>query len=173
MDTDDLTRQFHERHRELVEYISSLSDHDFVLSRNGKWSPGQQLDHVVKCIAPLAKAIGSKPFIESKFGKVQRAGLSYDEVIATYRQGLGNGGKAPERFLPEPVDLTKREQLAVELMNSVSALVDSLESYSEEELDSLVLPHPFLGNLTIREMLCLMAYHAEHHREKTKENLKG
>lgn len=173
MTTKELATQFHDNHQQLVDYICSLPDNDFETAKNGKWSPGQQLDHVVRCIVPLAKALSNKPFIEAKFGKVQRPVASYEEVITNYKHALANGGKAPERFLPEPVDAGKKEALSAEMASTVAALIKSLESYSEEELDTLVIPHPLLGNLTVREFLALMAYHATHHREKTEENLKG
>lgn len=173
MERQVLTTQFHDNHKAFIAYINSIPDDDFVLSKNEKWSPGQQLDHVLKCVVPLLKALSNKAFIETKFGRIQRPVLSYEEVIKNYKHGLENGGKAPERFLPEKVELIQREVLEVELMNNINALASSLENYSDDELDSLILPHPFLGSLTIREMLFLMTYHAEHHHAKTKENLQG
>ena len=172
MQTQELTRQFHDNHKALVDYVHSLPDSDFVLSKNGKWSPGQQLDHVAKCIVPLAKVLDNKAVIEAKFGKVQRAVLGHDAVITNYKQALENGGKAPERFLPAPVDLSMKDALGEEVMNTVTALIKSLNNYSEEELDTLMIPHPLLGSLTVREFLSLMAYHATHHRMMTEQNLK-
>jgi hypothetical protein len=35
--------------------------------------------------------------------------------------------------------------------------------WSEAELDRYTLPHPLLGDLTMREMLCFTLYHNQRH----------
>jgi hypothetical protein len=40
-------------------------------------------------------------------------------------------------------------------------------------LDLLILPHPLLGKLTLREMLYFTLYHVEHHEKQVLENLKS
>ncbi|WP_231962837.1 DinB family protein [Polaribacter sp. KT25b] len=41
---------------------------------------------------------------------------------------------------------------------------------SEKNLDTLVLPHPLMGKMTVREIIMWTAYHTEHHT-KTLQNL--
>jgi hypothetical protein len=50
-------------------------------------------------------------------------------------------------------------------------IVRSLAQYQEEALDRLVMPHPFLGLLTIREMMYLMIFHAPHHLAQVRYQL--
>jgi len=48
-----------------------------------------------------------------------------------------------------------------------------LEQFTEEELDTLSLPHPLLGILSIREMFYLISYHPSHHLAQTKQCVEG
>lgn len=171
MSATQLLENFEANHREFVSYINSLTDEQFVLSANGKWAPGQQLDHVYKCNQPLAFLFANKPVIESKFGKIDRPTWSNEEVFEKYTTALAAGGKAPTRFIPEEVTVAQKQELAAKTLNDVSSIVKLLNTYTEEELDSLAIPHPLLGNMSIREMMYLMTYHATHHLNRTRENL--
>ncbi len=44
-----------------------------------------------------------------------------------------------------------------------SKLLTNLERWSEQQLDTLRLPHPILGKLTVREMLFFTEFHTRHH----------
>ena len=44
-----------------------------------------------------------------------------------------------------------------------------LEKYSESDLDLIILPHPLLGKITLREMMYFTIYHVQHH-QKIAEN---
>jgi hypothetical protein len=140
-------------------------------SSNSKWTPGQQLAHVSLCLDPLAQVLQVKQVIESKFGRTTRKSLSYTNVISNYHAALEKGGKAPERFVPEEIAWSKRDELMTAIRENVKKVIQSMGNYTDVELDSLLLPHPLLGNLTIREMLYLMAYHVSHHQENTRMNL--
>lgn len=172
MTTQQLTEKFYQNHKDFATYISSLSDKEFNYAPNGKWTAGQQLAHVYLCLLPISQALHSKDFIFQKFGQIDRPTLSYDHVIENYRKGLEAGGKAPGQFLPQDVGLQEREELLDKLETILSTINQQLSNYSEQELDTLVLPHPFLGKLTIREFFFLMTYHATHHLQQTQQNSK-
>jgi hypothetical protein len=167
----DLMKQFRANHEELVEYISRLSDVAFVTSANDKWTPGQQLEHVYLCLVPMAKVLPSKEYMLVKFGAIDRNVWDDDEVIKTYKAALAAGGKAPEKFVPEAVSIERKPSLVDDTTQILDAIDQALASYTEEELDTLTLPHPLLGKLTIREFFFMMAYHATHHLQQTKVNL--
>jgi hypothetical protein len=163
MTSPELVKQFYDNHKELVDYINSLNDEEYMYSKDGKWTAGQQLDHIRLCLMPIAQALSSKEFIEQKFGRVDRPTLNYEEVIRKYKAALSSGGKAPERFVPAEVSLSNREELSDEVFDMLDTIVPHLKNYSEDELNTLVLPHPLLGSLSIKELFFLMTYHATHH----------
>ena len=167
-----LIETFCKNHEEFFSYINSLSDADFMFVPKDKWSAGQQLEHVYLCITPFTKALASKEYIEQKFGKVNRPTWSHQEIKTLYTNALQSGGKAPERFVPAIVELNKKVELTNSLKDTLKIISQHWETFTEQELDTLMLPHPLLGNMTIREMFYLMADHATHHLNQTKLNLK-
>jgi hypothetical protein len=50
-------------------------------------------------------------------------------------------------------------------------LQKAFESWNEEDLDTIRLPHPLLGKITAREMIYFTLYHAKHHVTATKDRL--
>jgi hypothetical protein len=153
------------RHEALIQYVDPLPDEALLYSETGKWNAGQQLQHVYLCLQVISQALASKKYIEDTFGRIDRPTWNYDEVIARYSAGLAAGGKAPERFVPAAFDPDGKERVIADLRGLLHTIKTQLESYSEEECDTLVLPHPFVGKLTIRELFFLMTEHADiHHR---------
>jgi hypothetical protein len=153
-------------------YFSSLApdtvcgraqSEDLLYSETGRWNAGQQLEHVCLCLKAMSGALGSKDFIEQTFGRIDRPVRTYEEVQASYRSGISAGGKAPERFEPGAFEPERKAGLIAALDALLLAIQEQTAAYSEEELDMLVLPHPFLGKLTIREMFFLMTEHAGIH----------
>ncbi len=106
------------------------------------------------------------------FGKATRASKTYDGLVEKYHSKLAAGGKSSAPFLPKAVAVTDREKLGKNLHGLVESLVKRMESFSEEQLDAFILPHPLLGKLTVREMLYFTMYHVEHHQKQVLANLK-
>lgn len=171
MTKQELIDLFDRNHRAFAEYIRSLPEDRYAYGRDGKWSAGQQLAHVYLCLVPMEKALGSKEFILQKFGKIDRPVLGYDLIVDHYLTALAQGGKAPERFVPDASAGADKAGLSAGLRELLDRIRQQYEGYTDEELDTLVLPHPLLGPLTVREMFYLMAYHATHHHRQTERNL--
>lgn len=171
MNTNELIEAFVANHTHSSEFICTLPDEQFMHSHNGKWTAGQQLAHLLLCLQPISRALSSADYIREKFGTQQRAAMSYEEVLATTSTHLQNGAKAPERFLPPVVEVAHRQELAQQLADITATIKKQLQGYSEEELDTLVMPHPFLGMLSIREMFYLMSYHPLHHLKQVRAHL--
>ena len=171
MKKQELIEAFINNHEETVHYINTLTDELFVFNVPQKWSAGQQLKHILLTLTPFPGVLSSKPFILEKFGKINRPTWSYETVLENYSK---TSLKAPERFLPEN-DITpdQKEQIISEINETLALTKNLLEQYSEEELDSLSLPHPLLGLLTIREMFYLMSYHPIHHLKQIKNILRS
>ena len=171
MDRKDLVSEFKENHNLFIDYIKSLTDEEFVREIPHKWTAAQQLAHLVLGMETLAQLLSNKAYIESKFGKIDRPNLGYDEIVNNYVTGLKNGAKAPTQYEPDKIKLAQKQALIQALSNYTHALVQSLDKYNEDEFDSLIIPHPFMGNLSIREMIHFMAYHALHHLKSVQKNL--
>ncbi|HRJ29502.1 MAG TPA: DinB family protein [Cyclobacteriaceae bacterium] len=173
MNKTQITVLLTQKHNAFMEEIKHLSDNDFIVAPSGKWSAGQQLDHIVRSAGPVNLAF-SLPgfFLTLAFGKANRPSRTYDGVVEKYQAKLALGGKAPSQFIPKRVSVNQRNQLIKKLERIVQSLTRRAEKYTEAQLDNLLLPHPLLGKLTFREMLYFTAYHVEHHHKQVIANLK-
>lgn len=172
MDKTQITELLRQKHNIFIEELQRLSDTDFTFSPSGKWSAGQQLDHIIRSTAPVNLAFSLPGFLLTLiFGKANRPSRTYEALIEKYQSKLAQGGKAPGQFIPKHVSVNKRDQLIKKLERIVLSLTRRSEKYTEDQIDKLLLPHPLLGKLTFREMLCFTAYHVEHHHKQVMANL--
>jgi len=172
MNKQELINQLQIHHQQFADYIETLSTSDFIKSLPGKWTPGQQTDHIVKSVSPVAMAFGL-PKIAPKllFGKSTRKSKSYDELIDKYKLKLLQGGKASGKFVPKEIPTGEKFILPKAVIHYINTLCKHVEKTSEDDLDTYVLPHPLLGKLTFREMVYFTIYHVQHHHEITKRDL--
>lgn len=168
MNRQELIKTFSDNHHTVIAYIQALPDSLFLYRNHEKWTAGQQLKHILLTLLPFPKILQSKEFIVQKFGTLQRTTWDYDTVLNNY---LKTSLQAPSQFLPEDILPAQKKGLITQLEEVITKINQLFALYNEEELDSLVLPHPLLGKLSIREMFYLMSYHPLHHLNQIKENL--
>lgn len=169
MTKHELIQAFIQNHEEAVTYITGLSDVQLHYAAEGKWSPEQQLQHISLTIAPFPKALTSKEYLSQKFGSIDRSVWDCETVLEHY---FKTSLKAPLQYVPEgALKPASKDEVVQTLYHNLNTIGVLLEGYSEEELDVLVLPHPLLGKLTLREMFCLMGYHPLHHIKQIKDML--
>ncbi len=164
MTKQELIAAFIMNHQQAVQYIDSLADPAFTYRYDNKWTAGQQLEHILLTITPFPRVLSSKEFILEKFGKIDRPTWDYKTVLENYS---GTSLKAPEQFIPQDdVRVNQKDTIISGIQKNIDSIKELLNNYSEEELDTLILPHPLLGKLTIREMFYLMSYHPLHHQKQ-------
>lgn len=167
MDKQTLIKKLTENHQEFIACVDQLSTEEFSVSKNDKWTAGQQLEHIYLSVKPVGLGFSLPKFLlKLIWGKSNREGRSYDALIERYQARLENGGKATGPFVPKKVDLKKGQKLKENLKNEVVKLCLSIEKLSEADLDYYVLPHPLVGKLTLREMLYFTIYHVKHHEKQ-------
>ena len=97
--------------------------------------------------------------------------MSYESLVRKYDEKLRIGGRASGAFLPQVVSFSEKEKLFGTLRSYLKSIKNSLTNYTEVELDLIILPHPLLGKITIREMLYFTAHHVTHHQNLTRHYL--
>ena len=163
-DKPEIIAALNEKVDDFNRYISSLNKEQFEVSPNGKWSAGQNLDHLIRAIKPLQLAYGLPKFaLTILFGKANRPSRTYDELVIKYKTKLTAGGKASRPFIPPVVSFEKKDALIKKYVEQKQKLTLKIEKQSEADLDKYVLPHPLLGKVTLREMLYFTVHHNEHH----------
>lgn len=169
----EIIEQLQLKYKEFVAFISALSMASYQYRFEQKWTAAGQLAHIIISIKPLVQVFSmDKSLIAQTFGTTGRVGESYEELTRSYLQKLEVGGKAPERFLP-PAEITESRQAMCEKLTAlINTLSIKIESFSEAELDTLCIPHPLLGSISLREMLYNAIYHVQHHQKQVEDNLK-
>lgn len=170
IDKEQIAQLLFEKHDSFSKFVLSLSPEQLVTSTNGKWNPGQLMDHIIKSVSPVNLAFSLPLFVLGLiFGKANRPSRGYDELVAKYQGKLQAGGKAPKRFWPNAsTDIARQTQILLQHLVSLNARVKKM---SEAELDVYILPHPLLGKITLREMLYFTIYHVQHHHQQASPNI--
>src|SRR6187401_366405 len=93
-------------------YINSLNKEQFESTPDGKWSAGQNLDHLIRAIKPLQLAYGLPKFVLTiLFGRTNRPSRTYDELVTKYKTKLAAGGKASGPFIPPVIRFEQKAEL--------------------------------------------------------------
>ncbi|MCC6330097.1 MAG: DinB family protein [Acidobacteria bacterium] len=173
MDRFEIIDRLRANYGKFADLVASMPEKDFTFSLGGeKWTAGQQTDHLCRSLAPLNDALKMPALVlKTMFGAADHITASYDELVARYQDKLAAGGKASPRFTPEAITFGQRDELLNELRSHLEKLCSEIEMMDEPALDKLMLPHPLIGKLTLREMFYFTIYHAEHHHLRTAENL--
>lgn len=171
MKKTDLIEEFINNHQEIIQYIDSLDEKKFNYVSTGKWTAGQQLEHILLTIIPFPKVLFFKEYLIKKFGYINRTTWNYQSVLKNY---LKTTLKAPDRFTPQKeITINQKAAIISDIRQILEQIKESSEDYSEKEFDTLTLPHPLLGKITIREMFYIMSYHPLHHKKQIQEMLKN
>ncbi len=164
MSKNEILALLEKNHMQFIDYLNALSLGDYEFSAPEKWSAGQQLNHIVLSVRPLALGFILPKFIlKLFFGKANRPSKSYEALVAKYTEKLKQGGRATAAFTPKKVYYSGKSDLIAQLHKHLRAIGSHLENYTEYDLDEMILPHPLLGKITVREMLYFTAHHVNHH----------
>ncbi|MEO9884043.1 MAG: DinB family protein [Balneola sp.] len=168
---DQIELEIHQAFDEVINFIRQQDDSLFDRPKaEGKWSTGQQLDHLIKSVKPLSTGMGlPKILLKFRFGVRNRAERTYDELVSKYHQKLEEGGQASAAFIPLKISIEQKDQLLSAYEKEKIRLVKVLQKWSEKQLSTNVAPHPLLGKCTVRELLYFTIHHNYHHLDSIKE----
>ena len=172
MKIQELKNELQEVHSKFASYVLALTDPEFCSTpQPEKWSAGQQLQHIVLSVGTLNRAIGNPDFMRSiEEMEPQRPPMGFEELSAVYKRVIKKGTQAPARFVPAAIPTDQKAQVAEALRKAVGELCNLLDEYGDR-LDAFTLPHPFIGRLSLREMVYFTICHAEHHFSIAKQNI--
>ena len=170
----EITENLQQAFDQVSRYTQSLSDEALHQKpQPQKWSAAGNLEHLILSTKPLAQTFPLPKLTFKAFGKPNRPGRTYAELVKRYQERLaevagtnpaGNAGYGPK------ADKSPSKEALLERWEKESTkLVKSLSKWKEEDLDKYLLPHPLLGKLTIREMLFFTHHHTLHHLAIMKE----
>ncbi|MEO9887706.1 MAG: DinB family protein [Balneola sp.] len=162
---DQIELEIHEAFDAVINFIRQQDDSLFDRPKaEGKWSTGQQLDHLIKSVKPLTTGMGLPKFLlKIRFGTRNRPERTFEELVAKYHKKLKEGGQASPAFIPPKISIKQKDQLLAIYEKEKINLVKVLQKWSEKQLSTNIAPHPLLGKCTVRELLYFTIYHNFHH----------
>ena len=91
------------------------------------------------------------------------------EIYNAYQKILSEGATSTQQFIPQKGNEKSKETLIADWKKVGEKLAEKIENFADSEFDEFVLPHPILGNLTLREMLFFTIIHNYHHLGNVKK----
>ena len=161
-----------EKHSILFKWLEEQPKDNWEKGPEEKWSTSQHVLHLVNSLQLLNKALSYPKFLlKYKFGICNRKPKNYDAVVKNYQQKLIKNKERAKIFnqsLKMPT-FKERESLLTKYQIQQKKLQYKTNKISNKNLDTLVIPHPLMGKMTIREIIMWTAYHTEHHTETLKK----
>ncbi|WP_299677914.1 DinB family protein [uncultured Tenacibaculum sp.] len=173
MDKKSISNLLEEKHQELFKWIEQQEGNYWKKGPENRWTAGQQIQHLVDSIKPLNLALSLPSFIlKAKFGTTNRELRTYDEIVKKYNEKLVQYKDKARDFNSKvsTPDEKKLIKLVTTLKKHNKKLQSKTQKLSDHKLDNLILPHPLLGKMPLREIIMWTAHHTEHHTRDLIEN---
>lgn len=168
MTKEDITDLLEEKHKNLFQWLENQPIEIWEKGPEGKWTTGQQIQHLVNSLQLLNNALSyPRFFLKYKFGTCNREPRNYNVVAENYQKKLSENQDRVKKFnqkLKKPT-LKERERLLTRLQIQQKKLQYKTQKISDLNLDTLVVPHPLMGKMTLREIIMWTAHHTDHHTE--------
>ncbi len=173
MDKEAIADLIEAKHTELISWLEQQPEDSWTQGPEGKWTTGQQALHLLQSIKPLNDALSMPKFLlRFKFGKANRPVRNYNAIVLRYQERLeefkGKTFKGSQN-MKIPI-LADKDYILNRLQTEHKKLQYKTKKISDKNLDTLILPHPLMGKMPIREIIMWTAHHVEHHTETLKTN---
>lgn len=174
MQKEDIVSMLQDKYQTLLDCLETQDDTKWEVGPEGKWTTGQQALHLLQSIKPLNNALSVPKFLlKYKFGKANRDVRPYEAVVQRYKERLKDvpAGAAfgPSQNMKTP-KLKDKAYLINRLQVENKKLQYKTNKLKDKDLDNLILPHPLMGKMPVRELIMWTAYHVEHHTKQLQEN---
>lgn len=172
MDKEAIADLIDAKHTELISWLEQQPVELWTTGPKGKWTQGQQALHLLQSIKPLNDALSLPKFVlRFKFGKANRPVRGYDAIVKRYKERLedakGKTFKGSQNMKVPTIE--DKKYILNRLQTESKKLQYKTKKISDKNLDTVILPHPLMGKMPVREIIMWTAYHVEHHTQTLKE----
>lgn len=172
MEKEAIAELLEDNYTNLINWLSNQEADKWTLGPEDKWTTGQQALHLLQSIKPLNDALSLPKFVlRYKFGKANREVRDYDAVINRYQERLkdaqGRTFRGSQNM--KVPSLSEKQYILNRLQVENKKLQYKTKKLSDKHLDTLILPHPLMGKMPVREIIMWSAYHVEHHMNTLKD----
>src|SRR5687768_7533831 len=148
---EQIVAELGESFNSLCEAGKSVSDTTFNVSKDNKWTPAENLAHLVRATKMTSLAFTLPKLLHVLlYGKPARTSHPYSKIVDNYHKKLEAGATATGVYVPKRADY-KKDELTKKLDGEGQKLILALDKkWNEEQLDRYQVSHPILGLLTVR-----------------------
>ena len=173
MDKEAIADLLDNKYNTLITWLENQDEEKWETGPVGKWTTGQQTLHLLQSIKPLNNALSMPKFmLKYKFGNANRDVRDYETITKRYQERLldakGKTFKRSQNMKAPRLD--EKEYILNRLQVENKKLQYKTRKISDKNLDTLILPHPLMGKMPIREIIMWSAYHVEHHTQTLENN---
>ncbi len=173
MDKESIANLLEKKNQALLQWLEQQESEKWQNGPEGKWTTGQQALHLLQSIKPLNDALSMPKFLlRYKFGKANREVRAYETIVERYQERLKESKGmtfGPSKNMKVPT-LKEKVYILTRLQVENKKLQYKTKKMSDNNLDTLVVPHPLMGKMPVREIIMWTAYHIEHHTKILQEN---
>ena len=173
MDKEAIADLLDNKNKTLVNWLENQDLSKWEEGPDNKWTTGQQALHLLQSIKPINLALSLPKFIlKYKFGTSNREVRNYDEVVKRYQERLNDAQGMTfkgSRNMKIP-KISDKEYILNRLTVESKKLQSKTKKWKDKDLDNLILPHPLMGKMPVRELLMWTSYHIEHHTKALQEH---
>ena len=169
MHKDKIADLLEEKYHTLLLFLEAQDDDKWTIGPKNKWTTGQHALHLLKNIKPLNDVLSMPRFLfKYTLGTTNREIRDYETIVNSYLQRLEDLKNSPS-ITSKKIKIPKiqdKRYILTRLQVESKKLQYKIRRISDRNLDTLVLPHPVMGKMPIREILMLTAYHVDHHTKQ-------
>lgn len=162
----DLAREMRSFKSRASEYLLSIPAERFFAKPEKGWSIAENVKHLNKTTWPITLGLKLPAAVPAAlFGK-ESGSRSFAEIREAYYANVQNGFQAPLIYRPGSAgtgDRAAQEKMVRTFEKTIEDLISAFLKLETVVIDSVRMPHPALGKLTIREMLFSCLNHGIHH----------
>ncbi|MBW7857876.1 MAG: hypothetical protein H3C43_06225 [Leptonema sp. (in: Bacteria)] len=154
----ELIQQIGDIHNQLAAFYRSIpADRMMVDAEPRGWPAFKNIKHSASINKVFAFYVGLPVWLLRLRGKPRRPNVTLDILVPTNRPQITDHGSYPKG---EPIDSNRLNTLLVELLRSSEKLKKSVETKTNEELDTL---QSLFGGMTLRMFVHFLLKHNLYH----------
>lgn len=172
MHKQEIADLLEENYHNLLVWLENHDDGNWTHGPENEWTTGQQALYLLKNIIPLNDALSMPRFLlKYVYGTANRPVRDNDSIVNQLQELLQSKEYQPtirRQKLNRP-KFKDKTYLMTRLQVESKKLQYKTRRISDKNLDTLLLPHPELGKIPIREILICNAIKVKHHTKLLQE----
>jgi len=166
--------------RENTEMVANFFERipiEIFFKKNGNgWSAGENLIHLHKSTLPVSLSlITPKILLRMMFGTESEIKEPLEIMKRLYFSKLQSGAHAgiftPQIIVEGRMNPNEKAKLLKKWNDLSCEYILRIGKWTDKEMSECNLPHPILGKISVKQIICFSVFHNEHHVQNVRMKL--